>query len=42
MQAGNINQTESAAIYNMTDNTYKPYHTKESAFCSGQTLDPSG
>ena len=39
---GNPNHTETAALYNMTDNTFKPYHIKESAFCSGQTLHPNG
>ena len=31
-----------AAIYNMTDNTFKPYHITEHPFCSAHTLLPDG
>ena len=36
------NNTEMAAIYNMTDNTFVPFHIKEHPFCSGQALLPDG
>jgi len=42
VQVDNKTETEMAAIYNMTDNTFKPFHIKEHPFCSGQTLLPSG
>ncbi|KAL0048178.1 hypothetical protein WJX82_009358 [Trebouxia sp. C0006] len=38
----NGTQTEVAALYNMTDNTFVPFHIPESPFCSGHTLLPDG
>lgn len=35
-------QTEIAALYNMTDDTFVPFHIPESPFCSGHTLLPDG
>ena len=42
LQVDNGTQTEIAAIYNMTDNTFEPYHIKENPFCGGQTLLANG
>ena len=42
LQVLNGTQTEMAAIYNMTDNTFKPYHITEHPFCSAHTLLPDG
>ena len=41
-QVANGTQTELAAIYNMTDNTFVPFHIPESPFCSGHLLLPDG
>lgn len=38
----NNTRAEIAAIYNMTDNTFKPFHITEHPFCSAQTLLPNG
>ena len=35
-------QTEIAALYDMTTNTFVPYHITEHPFCSGHTLLPDG
>ena len=42
LQVDNGTQTEVAALYNMTDNTFVPFHIPESPFCSGHTLLPDG
>ena len=42
LQVDNGNNTEVAAMYNMTSNTFKPYHIAEHPFCSGHTLLPNG
>ena len=41
-QVKNNTQTEMAAIYNMTSNTFTPFHITEHPFCSAQTLLPDG
>ena len=42
LQVDNGTQTEVAALYNMSDNTFVPFHIPESPFCSGHTLLPDG
>ena len=42
LKVENGTQTEIAAIYNMTDNTFKPYHIREHPFCGAHTLLPDG
>ncbi|KAL0036357.1 hypothetical protein WJX77_003871 [Trebouxia sp. C0004] len=38
----NGTRVESAAFYNLTDNTFKPFHIAEGALCSGHALLPDG
>lgn len=42
VQVDNGTETEMGAIYNMTDNTFRPFHIREHPFCSGQALLPNG
>ena len=42
LKVQNGTQTEIAALYNMTDNTFKAYHIKEHPFCGAHTLLPDG
>ncbi|DBA68157.1 TPA: hypothetical protein ACH3X2_013911 [Trebouxia sp. C0005] len=42
LNVDNNTQSEIAAIYNMTDNTFRPFHITEHPFCSAQTLLPNG
>ena len=38
----NGTRVESAAFYNLTDNTFRPFHIAESPLCSGHALLPDG
>lgn len=40
--AANGTQQEVAAFYNLTSNTFQPFHITEHPFCSGETLLPDG
>ena len=42
MQVANGTQSEVAAIYNMTSNTYVPFHIAEAPQASGHILLPDG
>ncbi len=42
VQVDDGTQTEIAAVYNMTSNTFVPFHIPESPFCAGHTLLPDG
>ena len=35
-------QTEIAALYDTSTNTFEPYHITEHPFCSGHTILPDG
>ena len=41
-QVLNGTQTEIAAFYNMSSNTFTPFHIAEHPFCSGHALLPNG
>ena len=38
----NGTRVETAALYNLTDNTYTPFHITESPLCSGHVLTHDG
>ena len=42
MQVNNGTQSETAAIYNLTSNTYQPFHITEEAEAGGHVLLPDG
>lgn len=42
LQVLNGTQTEIAALYNMTSNTFVPFHITEHPFCGAHTLLPDG
>ena len=42
LQVDDGTQTEITALYDMTTNTFVPYHITEHPFCSGHTLLPDG
>ena len=42
LQAANGTQQEVGAFYNMTSNTFVPFHIAEHPFCSAHTLLPDG
>ena len=42
LQVLNGSHTEIAALYNMTSNTFVPYHITEHPFCGAHTLLPDG
>lgn len=42
MQVDNGTQSETASIYNLTSNTYQPFHITEEAEAGGHVLLPDG
>ena len=42
MQVDNGTQSETAALYNLTSNTYTPFHLPELAEAGGHVLLPDG
>ena len=42
MQVDNGTTSECAAMYNLTSNTFVPYHVAELPICGGHTLLPDG
>ena len=42
LQVDNGTRVETAALYNLTDNTYVPFHITESPLCSGHVLLQDG
>ena len=42
LQVDNGTRVETAALYNLTDNTYQPFHITESPLCSGHVLLQDG
>ena len=42
LQTADGKKVESAALYNLTDNTYERFHITESPLCSSHVLLPNG